>query len=158
MQPPQTPTAAHAPAPAAADGSGKPRPPLLPDDSLEHVLSAPYHELVALAASNRTTVALPRLVMWYGEDFGRSLPQRVLRMKGMLEAGVDDVHAWATGGAGGGVCKIGERRYAHAVLTGLLQSYAQQATCGAGTNTTAMAKAVDARVRYNAYNWGSNAV
>jgi hypothetical protein len=79
-------------------------------------------------------------------------------MKGMLEAGVDDVHAWASGGAGGAVCRIGERRYAHAVLTGLLQSYAQQATCGAGTNTTAMAKAVDARVRYNAYNWGSNAV
>jgi len=216
LQPPVNPPAE--PGAAAPDYNGKPRPPLLPDDTLEHVLSAPYNTLVALAAANRTTVALPRLLLWYGADFGQSLPQRLVQMKGMLEAGSEDASAWAAGGnGGGGVCKIGERRYAHAVLTGLLHSYAtasssvgdflaaQEAELVAleqlikpqptianekassddwwalddarrvieyqrkelaqrraeATPAAALAKAVaavDARVRYTAYNWDSNAM
>ena len=119
-------------------------PPLLPDPSLLPVPDTPYASLAARAAAPLTTPALPRLLLWYGEDFGHSLPQRLMRLRGMLKGG--DSGAWAAGAvgaegaagatgaagaAGEEVCHVGGRRYAHAVLTGLLRAYGAAAE-GAG--------------------------
>ena len=189
--------------------------------------SATYDTLVGLAAAENTTVTFPRLLLWYAADFGPSLSQRVTWMRGMLEAGDEAASTWATHGDVE-VCKVGDKRYAHAVLTGLLRSYAQAAPAAEAILATRLAEvadqeeetqmweryytenmreaemannthmeqvherdaemnsmenlqlavvmarcrrvatpaaalatavaAVDARVRYNAYNWGSNAL
>ena len=124
---------------------------------------ASYQQVLTAAAQPEAILFLPRLLLWYGADFGRDMPTRLARLITMVPRPSDltgeiprspDLTGELTGGGND------KQYYAHACLSGFLKRYQQeqqqQQQQQQQPPQSFPLSMTDSHIDYNLYNWTVN--